>query len=91
MATITTQITVPEAQLPFIQDAATEQGKSVSEFLSVAINNGQSVQSIANDRAQQAWYRLQQAGEIPAEVLAESRRHAEANAPKTAAAAPVTA
>jgi hypothetical protein len=82
MATITTQITVPEAQLPLIQDAATEQGKSVSEFLSAAIGNGQSIQGIANDRANQAWWRLQQAGEIPAEVLAESRRHAEANAPK---------
>ena len=85
MAIVTTQITVPEALVPLIEDAATEQGKTIEVYLGDAIANGQSVQGIANDRSWQAYQRLQQAGSILAEVIAESRRHALANAPKVAA------
>jgi hypothetical protein len=80
MAIITTQITVTEAQLPLIQDAATEAGKSPAEFLGDVIKNGQSLQQICNDRANQAFWRLNQSGEIPKEIFAESRRQAEASA-----------
>lgn len=82
MAIVTTQITVPEAILPLIEDAATEQGQTIEVFLGSALANGQSPRGIANDRLQQAFWRLQAREVHPAEVLAESRAHALANAPK---------
>ena len=82
MAIVTTQITVPEAILPLIEDAATEQGQTIDVFLGAELANGQSPRSIANDRLQQAFYRLQARDVHPSEVLAESRAHALANAPK---------
>lgn len=84
MATIPTQITIPEPILPLIQDAATEKGQPIETFVGEAISRGESIQGIANDRKFQAQNRLDQKGVIPAEVLAESRRFAEANAPKIA-------
>lgn len=73
MANISTTINVPDALLPLIADAAAEAKQSVPELLASRLANGQSVQAIAHDRAQQAFWRLMQRGEIPAEVLAESR------------------
>lgn len=84
MATIPTQIIIPEPILPYIQDAAIEVGKPLAVFVGEALSEGRSLQAIANDRIAQSWWRLQQAGTIPPEVLAESRRFAEGNAPKTA-------
>jgi hypothetical protein len=77
-AVITAKITVTESQLPLVQDAALEAGKTIEQFVSEAIDRGQNISSIANDRAIQAFYRLQQAGTVPAEILAESRRVATA-------------
>lgn len=73
MANIQTTINVPDHLLPLIQDAATESKQTVPELLAARLTNGQSVQGIASDRAQQAFWRLMQREEIPAEVLAESR------------------
>lgn len=86
MSTITATITIPDAIAPLIQDAATQAGQDLPTFVGAAVNNGQNLQGIANDRANQAFWRLQQAGTVPAEILAESRRFAVANAPKPAAA-----
>ena len=72
MATITASITVPDALLPLIEHAAKQDGKTVPAYLSERLAQGQSVQSIANDRAQQAFWRLLQRNEIPAEIVAES-------------------
>jgi len=88
MSTITAQITVTDAQAEFLSHLATETGKTgktVEEVVANAIANNQSIQSIVNDRAQQAYQRLANAGNYPAEVIAESLRRAEANAPKAVA------
>lgn len=82
MSTITAQITVTDAQAAFLGHQATETGKTVEEVVANAIANNQSIQSIVNDRAYQAYQRLANAGNYPAEVIAESLRRAEANAPK---------
>ena len=73
MANISITINVPDAILPLVQDAAAEAGQTVPDLLAARLTNGQSVQSIANDRAQQAFWRLMSRSEIPAEVLAESQ------------------
>ena len=85
MSTITAQITVTDVQATFLQHQAIETRKTVEEVVANAIANNQSIQSIVNDRAQQAYWRLANAGNYPAEVIAESLRQAEANAPKAAA------
>lgn len=85
MSTITAQITVTDAQAAFLQHLATETGKTVEEVVVNIVTNGQSIQGVVNDRAQQAYWRLANAGNYPAEVIAESLRQAEANAPKVAA------
>ena len=72
MATINTSINVPDALLPLIEHAAKQDGKTVSAYLSERLTQGQSVQGIANDRAQQAFWRLLQRNEVPAEIVAES-------------------
>ena len=72
MATITTQINIPDALLPLVEHAAKQDGKTVPDYLSERLEQGQSVQGIANDRAQQAFWRLLSRGEIPAEIVAES-------------------
>ena len=86
MNTITAQITVTDVQATFLGHQATETGKTVEEVVANAIANNQSIQGIVNDRAQQAYWRLANAGSYPAEVIAESLRQAEANASKVAAA-----
>lgn len=85
MSTITAQITVTDAQAAFLSHQATETGKTVEEVVVNIVANGQSIQGIANDRAYRAYQRLANAGNYPAEVIAESLRQAEANAPKVAA------
>ena len=85
MSTITAQITVTDTQAAFLSHQATETGKTVEDVVANAIANNQSIQSIVNDRAQQAYQRLANAGNYPAEVIAESLRQAEANASKAAA------
>lgn len=85
MSTITAQITVTDVQAAFLQHQATETGKTVEEVVANAIANDQSIQGIVNDRAQQAYWRLANAGNYPAEVIAESLRQADANAPKASA------
>ena len=80
-AIINAKVTVSEANLPLIQDAATEAGKTVEQYVSEALDRGQNIVSIANDRAIQAFSRLPQTGVIPAEILAESRRTAAAKEP----------
>lgn len=83
--TLTITVAVPAPQRALLADIATEQGKTLEVFVAGAIQAGQSLSGLANDRAQQAYFRLQQAGNIPAEVLAESARVAAANAPKAVA------
>lgn len=85
MSTITAQITVTDVQETFLRHQAVEAGKTVEEVVTNAIANGQSIQGIVNDRAQQAYWRLANVGNYPAEVIAESLRQAEASAPKAAA------
>ena len=85
MSTITAQITVTNAQAAFLGHQATETGRTVEEVVVNIVTNGQSIQGIVNDRAYQAYQRLANAGNYPAEVIAESLRQAEANAPKVAA------
>ena len=72
MATITASITVPDALLPLIEHAAKQDGKTVPAYLSERLAQGHGVQGIANDRAQQAFWRLLQRNEVPAEIVAES-------------------
>lgn len=86
MSTITAQIVVTDTQAAFLGHRAIETGKTVEEVVADAIATNQSIQGIVNDRAQQAYWRLTNAGSYPAEVIAESLRQAEANAPKAAAA-----
>lgn len=86
MSTITAQIVVTDTQAAFLGHRAIETGKTVEEVVADAIATNQSIQGIVNDRAQQAYWRLANAGSYPAEVIAESLRQAEANAPKVAAA-----
>ena len=85
MSTITAQITVTDTQAAFLSHQATETGKTVEEVVANVVAAGQSIQGIINDRAHQAYWRLANAGNYPAEVIAESLRQAEANAPKVAA------
>jgi membrane protease subunit (stomatin/prohibitin family) len=85
MSTITAQITVADVQAAFLQHQATETGKTVEEVVANAIANNQSIQGIVNDRAQQAYWRLANVGNYPAEVIAESLRQADANAPEVTA------
>lgn len=85
MSTITAQITVTDAQAAFLGHQATETGRTVEEVVVNIVTNGQSIQGIVNDRAYQAYQRLANAGSYPAEVIAESLRQAEANAPKAVA------
>ena len=85
MSTITAQITVTDAQAEFLSHQATETGRTVEEVVANVVAAGQSIQGIINDRAYQAYQRLANAGSYPAEVIAESLRQAEANAPKAAA------
>lgn len=85
MSTITAQITVTDAQAAFLGHQATETGRTVEEVVVNAIANNQSIQGIVNDRAYQAYQRLANAGNYLAEVIAESLRQAEANAPKAVA------
>lgn len=85
MSTITAQITVTDAQAAFLSHQATETGKTVEEVVVNIVTNGQSIQGIVNDRAYQAYQRLANAGNYPAEVIAESLRQAEANALTVAA------
>lgn len=86
MSTITAQIVVTDTQAAFFGHRAIETGKTVEEVVADAIATNQSIQGIVNDRAQQAYWRLANAGIYPTEVIAESLRQAEANAPKAAAA-----
>lgn len=85
MSTITAQINVTDVQAAFLGHQATETGKTVEEVVVNAIANNQSIQGIVNDRAYQAYQRLANAGNYPAEVIAESLRQAEVNAPKAVA------
>lgn len=85
MSTITAQITVTDVQATFLQHQATETGKTVEEVVVNIVANGQSIQGVVNDRAYQAYQRLANAGNYLAEVIAESLRQAEANAPKEVA------
>lgn len=85
MSTITAQITVTDVQATFLQHQATETGKTVEEVVVNIVANGQSIQGVVNDRAYQAYQRLANAGNYLAEVIAESLRQAEANAPKAVA------
>ncbi len=85
MSTITAQIVVTDAQATFLSHQATETGKTVEEVVANAVAVGQSIQGIVDDRAQQAYWRLANAGSYPTEVVTESLRQAEANAPKVAA------
>lgn len=86
MNTITAQIVVTDTQAAFLGHRSIETGKTVEEVVADAIATNQSIQGIVNDRAQQAYWRLANAGIYPTEVIAESLRQAEANAPKAAAA-----
>lgn len=72
MATITASVNVPDSLLPLIEHAAKQESKTVPTYLSERLAQGQSVQSIANDRAFQALSRMLQRGEVPAEIVAES-------------------
>ena len=72
MATINASINVPDNLLPLIEHAAKQDSKTIEAYLSERLPQGQSVQGIANDRAQQAFWRLLNRGEIPAEIVAES-------------------
>ena len=81
---LTISVALTEAQKALLTNIATEQGKTIEAVVTAAIQNGQSLAGLANDRALQAYFRLQQAGTIPAEVLAESARVAAQNAPKAA-------
>lgn len=72
MATINASISVPDALLPLIEHAAKQEGKTVPTLLSERLAQGQSFQTITNDRAFQALSRLLQRGEVPAEIVAES-------------------
>lgn len=72
MATFNTPVNVPDNLLPLIEHAAKQEGKTVPTYLSERLQQGHSVQSIANDRAFQALSRLMQRNEVPAEIVAES-------------------
>lgn len=85
MSTITAQINVTDAQAAFLGHQATETGRTVEEVVANIVANGQSIQGVVNDRAYQAYQRLANAGNYLAEVIAESLRQAEVNAPKAAA------